>query len=178
LGAENHNWLMKRRGLGVAGLLCASLLTTPAEGKSRFDRVTIVEEGSTTEIRVTDVALLDFFSFSRFPEQLLAESPEPATKAYVVTRGHFTPDGVFQAFDRLRYYPSDSAGHSGFVYYDGLVSGRSEYDQKWYTASPEGDRAMKDLIAAHFSPAKANADLTGLPPNNSFEQARHERRAD
>lgn len=168
---------MRRRGLGVAGLLCASLLATPAEGKGRSDRVTIVEEGSTTEIQVTDEALLEFFSFSRFPEQILAESPEPATKAYVVTRGHFTPDGVFHAFDRLHYYPSDSPGHSGFVYYDGLVSGRSEYDQKWYTASAKGDRAMKDFIAAHFPPAKAHADLIGLQPYNWFKRAHQERRA-
>lgn len=168
---------MKRRGFGVAGLLCASLLTTPAEGKGRFERVTIVEVGSTTEIQVTDEALLDFFSFSEFPEQVLAESPEPTTKAYVVTRGHFTPDGAFHAFDRLHYYPSESPGHSGFVYYDGLVSGRSEYDQKWYTASPEGDRVMKDFIAAHFPPAKAQSNLIGLPPDNSFEQARQERSA-
>ena len=38
----------------------------------------------------------------------------------------------FFAFDRLHYYPD-----TGFVYYDGLVNGSSEYDGKWYTAKPE-----------------------------------------
>jgi len=155
---------MVRRGFYVTAFLCAVLLPASVGAKGRFERVTIVEEGSTAEILVTDVALLDFFSFSEFPKQALAQAQKPTTRAYVVTRGGFTADGVYHAFDRLHYYPSESPGHSGFVYYDGLVSGRSEYDQKWYAASAEGDRAMSRFIAARSASARAHANIIGLPP--------------
>lgn len=155
--------IMKRRCISVAGLLLILLLPAAAGAKGRFERVTIAEEGSTVETLVTDEALLDFFAFSEFPKQVLAQAPRPTTKAYVVTRGGFTPDGVYHAFDRLHYYPAASPGHSGFVYYDGLVSGWSEYDHKWYAASAEGDRAMSRFIASRSPSAKAHArDAHGL----------------
>lgn len=157
---------MKRRCISVAGLLLILLLPAAAGAKGRFERVTIAEEGSTVETLVTDEALLDFFAFSEFPKQVLAQAPRPTTKAYVVTRGGFTPDGVYHAFDRLHYYPAASSGHSGFVYYDGLVSGWSEYDHKWYAASAEGDRAMSRFIASRSPSA------VGLPPNPGASSGR------
>jgi hypothetical protein len=156
---------MKRRCISVAGLLLILLLPAAAGAKGRFERVTIAEEGSTIETLVTDEALLDFFAFSEFPKQVLAQAPRPTTKAYVVTRGGFNPDGVYHAFDRLHYYLAASPGHSGFVYYDGLVSGWSEYDHKWYAASAEGDRAMRRFIASRSPSVKAHAHIIGLPPN-------------
>lgn len=163
---------MKRRCISVAGLLLILLLPAAAGAKGRFERVTIAEEGSTVETLVTDEALLDFFAFSVYPKQVLAQAPRPTTKAYVVTRGGFTPDGVYHAFDRLHYYPAASPGHSGFVYYDGLVSGWSEYDHKWYAASAEGDRAMRRFIASRSPSAKAHAHIVGLPPNPGASSGR------
>jgi hypothetical protein len=147
---------MKRRCVLIADLLFILLLPAAAGAKGRFERVTIVEEGSAVETLVTDEALLGFFSFSEFSKQHLATAPRPTTRAYVVTRGGFTPDGVYHAFDRLHYYPAESPGRSGFVYYDGLVSGWSEYDHKWYAASAEGDRAMSRFIASR-SPAASGS---------------------
>jgi hypothetical protein len=163
---------MKRRCISVAGLLLILLLPAAAGAKGRFERVTIAEEGSTVETLVTDEALLDFFAFSEYPKQVLAQAPRPTTKAYVVTRGGFTPDGVYHAFDRLHYYPAASPGHSGFVYYDGLVSGWSEYDHKWYAASAEGDRAMSRFIASRSPSAKAHAHIVGLLPNPGASSGR------
>jgi hypothetical protein len=172
LGGEKAKVTMKRRCISVAGLLLILVLPAAAGAKGRFERVTIAEEGSTVETLVTDEALLDFFAFSEFPKQVLAQAPRPTTKAYVVTRGGFTPDGVYHAFDRLHYYPAASQGHSGFVYYDGLVSGWSEYDHKWYAASAEGDRAMSRFIASRLPSAKAHAHIVGLPPNQGASSGR------
>ncbi|HEY7215449.1 MAG TPA: hypothetical protein VIC28_12515 [Thermoanaerobaculia bacterium] len=128
-------------------LLLALFHHARADAKGRFERVTVVVPGATAEIQVTDPELLDFFSFSRFPDQRLAAAPAIAIQAYIVTRGAYTPDGVFRAFDRLHYYPSSAPGAPGHVYYDGLVNGWSEYDKQWYRASPQGDRAMSRFIA-------------------------------
>jgi hypothetical protein len=150
---------MNRCGFSVIGLLCALLLPAAVGAKERFERVTIVEEGSSVAVQVTDAALLDFFSFSEFPAQILAHPPKPTTKAYVVMRGTVTPDGVYEAFDQLHYYPGESPTQPGFVYYDGLVKGWSEYDKKWYVASAEGDRAMAKFIATHSPSANTDSHI-------------------
>ena len=47
------------------------------------------------------------------------------------------------AFDRLHYYPD-----TGFVFYDGIVNGSSEYDGDWYKASPNVADAFESVLLA------------------------------
>ncbi len=62
---------------------------------------------------------------------------------------------VRQIFDHAVYYPHPG-GLRGVVYYAGIHNGSSEYDGRWYYATPEGDRAMRALIAAHAGRAGGN----------------------
>jgi len=58
----------------------------------------------------------------------------------------------------LHYYPQ-SGGSGGYVYYDGLLNGSSEYDGNWFTASPEGDAAFRSLLTAQEATARADFGL-------------------
>ncbi|HSK66210.1 MAG TPA: hypothetical protein VK888_04725 [Anaerolineales bacterium] len=51
-------------------------------------------------------------------------------------------------FDRLHYYPS-----TGFVFYDGIVNGDSEYDGEWYSANLAIKTAFESAVSANVQPA-------------------------
>ncbi len=128
--------------------------------KGNFVKVTISGSQLTSEIDVTDPSLLNFFSFSYFPD---ARTEEPEVGAgYVITRydGQIK-DGTFHAWDKLHYYPN-STGTGGYVFYDGLLDGSSEFDGKWYTTSPEGDVALRRMLAASISSQQAWSQIQAL----------------
>lgn len=118
-----------RVALGLALLLMlATTLTAFAKGGFTF--ISITGSGLQEAVRVTDLALTeDFFAFANFYKDRI-EAPANPGKGYEITRGYV--DGKREiVFDRLHYYPE-----TGFVYYDGIENGESEYDGEWYTANP------------------------------------------
>ena len=134
-------------------LLLLILLTTTvgtAFAKGQFSFITIAGSGLREVIKVVDPALTDdFFAFSEFFKSATEEPANPG-EGYEVTR-YFVDDGRDIAFDHLHYYP-----YTGYVYYDGLVTGWSEYDGKWYTAKA----AIKD---AFISAIKEQPDVSFVP---------------
>ena len=137
-----------RIALGLAVVL---MLTTSALAKGSFTFMLVSGRNLKTDVVVTDPAVTaDYFAFADFFHGKANEPASPGA-SFEVTR-YYVDHGRGQAFDRLHYYPD-----SGFVYYDGLVNGWSEYDGKWYAAKPE--------IKAMFERAVQTAALQ--------EQARH-----
>lgn len=134
----------------LAGMLFFSAQLVSAKGP--FSKVTISGGELPVAVEVTDTDLLQFFSFSNFPNA--ATSAPSVGEGYVVTRYYQNADGSFDAWDTLHYYPG-SAGSSGYVFYDGLVDGSSMYDGKWYIANPEVDAAFQDILASQ-QPAPTN----------------------
>jgi hypothetical protein len=51
-------------------------------------------------------------------------------------------------FDRLHYYPE-----TGFVFYDGIENGDSEYDGEWYLADPGIRTVFESALAAQSESA-------------------------
>jgi hypothetical protein len=139
---NNHNVLVVFSAfVCIVGLVCGTARLTQAKGN--FAKIVITSDRLTSEIEVTDPSLLSFFSFSDFPN---ARATEPSfNEGYVVTRYFLDESGTLHAFDRLRYYPNH-VGPGGFIFYEGLINGGSEYDGKWYAASSEGDAAMRRNI--------------------------------
>lgn len=120
-----------RTALGLALLL--SLLTSMTVfAKGGFAFITISGVDLKDVVRVTDKALTtSFFAFAEFHMDRLDDAPVNPGKGYEITRYYI--DGKREiAFDQLHYYPK-----TGFVFYDGIVGGESEYDGKWYKANPE-----------------------------------------
>ncbi|MDO9087945.1 MAG: hypothetical protein Q7U53_17190 [Anaerolineaceae bacterium] len=121
----------------------------PAIAKGNFIKITISGGQLTSEIDITDPSLLEFFSFSYFPD---SRTQDPMLgEGYLITRyDQQNKDESFHAVDILYYYPSKT-GSGGYVFYDGLINGSSEYDGKWYIASAEGDLAFRNILATNIS---------------------------
>ena len=112
-------------------LLALFLLMIPlaAQAKGPFSYLTVSGGGLKQEVKLTDAGLMDYFAFM-FPQPGV-EPPANAGLGYELVR-HFSDGKTDMAFDHLHYYPD-----AGFVYYDGLINGYSEYDRKWFAARPE-----------------------------------------
>ena len=132
--------------------LALSLLipTALVSAKGGFDYITIKGPGITGEINVTNPALTqDFFAFADFSRGSI-EPPLDPGQGYQVVRV-YVQDNKDVPFDQLHYYP-----YSGFVFYDGLVNGSSEYDGKWYAANPNAEEPFRSALAER-------ARLTWIP---------------
>ena len=114
-------------GFAVWAMLIAS---STVIAKGGFSFIAVRGPNLEEEIRSSDLALTeDFFAFADFYRDRIKAPEEPGV-GYEITRYYI--DGKSEiAFDHLHYYPE-----SGFVYYDGIVNGSSEYDGEWYTAQP------------------------------------------
>jgi hypothetical protein len=152
---------------GLAFLLIL-ITSITAFAKGGFSFITITGPNLKERVRATDSALTeDFFAFADFFRERTKAPTDPGT-AYEITRYYI--DGSREiAFDRLHYYPD-----TGFVYYDGIVNGSSEYDGEWYTAKPEIKMVFEKVLsggAPSAAPIAESQPITALDPaptNQSF----------
>jgi hypothetical protein len=133
------------------------LSSNPAMAKGTFAKLVISGGHLTGDIEVTDPALLGFMSLSDF-SRAKTQEPDSVGDGYIVTRFEQDSTGVFIAWDKLRYYPS-SNGSGGYIFYEGLINGVSEYDEQWYMASPEADATMRQILVTSTSNLPAPAQL-------------------
>jgi hypothetical protein len=114
-------------GLALMLTLFTSI-TVLAKGSFWFINVTSPDLKE--PVRISDTALTeDFFTFADFHRDG-TEAPADPGIGYEITR-YYVDGKQESAFDKLHYYPD-----TGFVYYDGIINGSSEYDGKWYIANP------------------------------------------
>ena len=119
-----------RIAAGLA-LLLTLLTSITVFAKGSFAFISITGSDLKEAIRVSDPALTEsFFAFADFYRDS-TEAPADPGNGYEITR-YYVDGNRESAFDKLHYYPD-----TGFVYYDGIVNGSSEYDGKWYTAKPD-----------------------------------------
>lgn len=126
----------------IASLLLALFLLPSAFAfaKGEFDYIIIKGPGITGEINVTNPALTaDFFAFADFSKGAINEPIDPG-EGYQVVRVYVV-DNKAQAFDQLHYYP-----YTGYVYYDGLAEGSSEYDGKWFAADVDANEPFRSAL--------------------------------
>ena len=127
----------------TAWLIFVLLLLLPSMfvlAKGEFDYITIKGPGITGEITVTNPALTaDFFAFADFTQDSINAPVDPG-QGYQVIRVYVV-DNKDQLFDQLHYYP-----YTGFVYYDGLIGGSSEYDGKWFAANPSAEEPFRAAL--------------------------------
>ncbi|HJR81119.1 MAG TPA: hypothetical protein VJ821_13680 [Anaerolineales bacterium] len=124
--------MFSRIRIALGLVLSLALITSiTVFAKGSFSFITIAAPDSKDVVRATDPALTsDFFTFADFSRDKTKAPADPGA-GYEITRYYI--DGKREIpFDRLHYYPE-----TGFVYYDGIVNGSSEYDGEWYTARTE-----------------------------------------
>lgn len=135
---------MKKLSLFLVAL-CLFVPSAIVAAKGEFDYIIIKGPGITGEINVTNPALTsDFFAFADFTQGDVPPPTDPG-QGYEIVRVYVeTVDGkpTARLFDQLHYYP-----YTGYVYYDGLVEGASEYDGKWYAANPSANEPFRAVLA-------------------------------
>jgi sugar lactone lactonase YvrE len=121
----------------------------PAEAKGPADRITITGPGLAGELVIEDRATLDALSMGGLENFRLTlhEIPANPGPGYELTR-YYKDGDRFWPFDRVRYYP-DLSGTKGYVFFIGIVNGSSDYDGKWFAASPPADRILRQTLAAN-----------------------------
>lgn len=138
-------------------LLLTLLTSITVFAKGSFAFITISGPDLKEPIRSTNPALTtDFFAFAEFYQNETKAPADPGV-GYEVTR-YYIDSGRDLAFDHLHYYPD-----TGYVFFDGLVNGSSEYDGKWYPAHPE--------IKAIFISALTSAVTVKTEPQSSAPQS-------
>lgn len=146
-----------RTRIAVAlALLTALLISVTAFAKGSFAFITITGPKLRDAVRSTDPALTtDFFAFADFYHDK-AKAPASPGAGYEITRFYTRGRGEI-AFDRLHYYPE-----AGFVYYDGIVNGSSEYDGEWYTANPEVKTVFDAALSIQIKSLPAASKPQGI----------------
>ena len=108
--------------------------------KGEFDYLLVKGPGITDELDITDPSLTgNFFAFADFSKGSITAPVDPG-QGYQIFR-IYVVDGKDQPFDQLHYYP-----YTGYVYYDGLINGSSEYDGKWFQADPAADAPFRNAL--------------------------------
>ena len=125
-------------------LLAVIIPSSRALAKGDFAYIAVSGQGIQGEMTLTDsVFLKDFFAFADFSKnEIPAPSDYDPDAAYEITR-FYLADTKPTAFDSLFYYPDQ-----GYVYYNGLAGGSSEYDGKWYAANAEIERPFREALAS------------------------------
>ena len=128
-----------RWALGLT-LLLTLLMSTTVLAKGGFSYITVTGADLKGEIRLSDLDLTeDFFAFADFYRSRADAPVDPGT-SYEIIR--YYVDGKSETiFDRLHYYPE-----TGYVFYDGIENGSSEYDDKWYLATSEVKSAFESAL--------------------------------
>jgi hypothetical protein len=116
-------------------------------------------------VHVTDTTLTeDFFAFANFYEDKAKEPANPG-QGYEILR--YYVDGKREIiFDRLHYYPE-----TGFVFYDGIENGESEYDGEWYTANPDIKTVFESALSVQTG---SSASLEEQEPVSASSQSQAE----
>ena len=130
----------------IFSTLVFSLLipVTLVYAKGNFDYITIKGPGITEEINVTGSELTsDFFAFADFSQGAI-DPPTSPGEGYEITRYYLESKNEKPTpvqFDLLHYYP-----YTGYVFYDGIAGGSSEYDGKWYIANPSINEPFRNIL--------------------------------
>jgi len=173
------------RLLAATGATIALLLTTggalakpacPVCGPP--EKVTVSGQGLTGVIAVTDPATLRALGtivFFAWDEPRSAVAAPQVGAGYDLTRYYNAEAG---GFDHLRYYPSPAGGPGAIFYVGPTGSGDSRQIAqvvgldarvgKWYTATPQEDAAVQQLLRA----ANATGLLSTVPATRATAEPR------
>ena len=127
-------WIILALGLILPSLVFA---------KGQFSYLAVKGPGLVGELDITDPALTDnFMAFADFSKGSIEKPADPG-QGYQIIR-MYVEDNKGQAFDVLHYYPYKD---TGYVYYDGIVNGSSEYDRRWFIADPAAEKPFRAALA-------------------------------
>jgi hypothetical protein len=133
--------------LSVLGFL---LIAQFVQAKGPANKIVITGPDFNGEFVLTDQEMLNHISMAGledFQRGILSETPSVEGEGYEMTRYFESDPGKYRPFDVVIYYPSPENG-VGYVFYDGIIDGWSEYDDQWFYATPEGYETMERVLQA------------------------------
>jgi hypothetical protein len=141
--------------LSLVRLFCVlamlAFAAQPALAKGPLAQIVISGPGLAEAVTVNDQHFLEALGLGMledFSEEPLATTPTAVGTGYELVRYIQNQYGNLIAFDRLTYYPNPLGAHA-YIFYNGIEeNGWSDYDGKWFYATPEGQAAMRDLLKA------------------------------
>lgn len=137
-----------KRFVLVVFIIAALVLRVPAaDAKGPVDRAIISGPGFAEDLILTDrdaLREISMASLEQFEDGAI-EEPAGLGEGYTLERQFQTSPGHYSSFDRVVYYP-DPGGDLGYIFYEGIVNGSSDYDGHWFRARPSGDAAMRMII--------------------------------
>jgi len=157
--------MFARTRVAVGFALLLTLITSiTVLAKGGFSFISITGSNLKDEVRATDPALTtDFFAFADFYRDK-TEAPTDPGAGYEITRYYI--DGSHEIpFDRLHYYPD-----TGFVFYDVIVNGSSDYDGGGYMANSEIKATFENVLTGHpqpIPPVAQSQPITSVDPTQS-----------
>ncbi len=130
-----------------------------AQAKGRSAKLIVYSDGTAVEVATPSLSAFD--SFADFSESI----PQPRDifdeGFWIIRYGLDEESGEYRAFDRLRLVPAaNSSGTS--VYYEGLMSGWSEYDAKWYRGQPGVLAMLRSSLEKARSPNYSMPSMSDL----------------
>ncbi len=146
----NIIWRKMKKIFLLLLVLTLILPTAAALANGDFDYIVIKGPGITGDINASSPVLIqDYFAFADFSKGSVAPPADPGEGYQVVRMYAEGSKGV--PFDQLHYYP-----YTGYVYYDGIINGYSEYGSQWYAANPAIEEPFRAVLAE-------DARLTWIP---------------
>ena len=156
-----------KNGMLLVGLLAGIglVLAQVALAKEMPQKITISGPGLAEDIEIVDdtqtierlmaMSLEDYMTrTSQAPEGISGEG-------YLISRFILNANGDYELLDASRYYRNPSSeAVGGFLYYEGRFNAPSEWDNKWYTPTPENEAILLSLIGTQESgPAVTQSSL-------------------
>jgi hypothetical protein len=157
-----------RSAIGFA-LILTLFTSMHVFAKGNFSFISITGKDLKEPVRLSDPALTaDFFTFADFYQSKTKAPVDPGMN-YEITR-YYVDGNRESAFDKLHYYPD-----TGFVYYDGIVNGSSEYDGKWYIAKPEIKSVFETALSTQIRLVALGSEPSAnalVPPSQPVQTRR------
>jgi hypothetical protein len=149
---------MRRIIFVFAAVGITMLMIVPALAKGPPDKVTITGSGLQDQVEVTERALLNDFDLVSLIDW---EHPAPAAsvpldEGYQILFSYKGSLGQLMPAFQLHYFPAP-AGKLGTIYNSSAETG------PWFYAKPQGDAAMKQLLAQH---GVSTLPATGAAPHS------------
>lgn len=133
----------------ISSLMILTIGSHVALAKGPANKIVITGPGVEGELEITDQETLNSLSMTRLEDFLhgqLENPPLVGDEGYEMTRYFETGPEQFRPFDKVVYYPVPEEGR-GYIFYDGIIDGSSEYDDHWFNATPEGYATMQRILS-------------------------------
>lgn len=160
-----------RKRLCIVLVVLAAALTVSAkgpfsqiilDGPGLLDAITLTEDADVLPLSMT--ALEDFAV--RLDDEVATLGVELG-EGYELQRQYESGNGMFETFDRVRYFP-DPFGGQGYVLYVGIENGSSEYDGHYYRATSDGEATIQRILAENSIVFETGAEIdAGQPERDS-----------